>query len=68
MIKYYKLIIKTFDQLKNDNFDQLKFDQVIVSLKDACHCRKKSSEDSKDNHFVITNGLQKCKPNTWISK
>jgi hypothetical protein len=31
VIKYYKLIIKTFDQLKNDNFDQLKFDQVIVS-------------------------------------
>ncbi len=30
MIKYYKLIIKTFDQLKNDNFDQLIFGQVII--------------------------------------
>ncbi len=27
----YKFIIKTFDQLKNDNFDQVKFDQVIIS-------------------------------------
>jgi hypothetical protein len=26
----YKFIIKTFDQLKNDNFDQVKFDQVII--------------------------------------
>jgi hypothetical protein len=31
-MKYYKLIIKNFDQVKNDNFDQVKFDQVIV-----CH-------------------------------
>ncbi len=26
----YKFIIKTFDQLKNDDFDQVKFDQVII--------------------------------------
>ena len=26
----FKFIIKTFDQLKNDNFDQVKFDQVII--------------------------------------
>ncbi len=32
MIKYKTFIIKTFDQLKNDNFDQVKFDQVSVSL------------------------------------
>jgi hypothetical protein len=25
-----KLIIKNFDQLKNDNFDQLNFGQVII--------------------------------------
>ena len=31
VMKYYKLIIKNFDQVKNDNFDQVKFDQVIVS-------------------------------------
>jgi hypothetical protein len=31
VIKYYKLIIKNFDQLKNDNFDQLNFGQVIIS-------------------------------------
>ena len=31
MIKYKTFIIKTFDQLKNDNFDQVKFDQVSVS-------------------------------------
>jgi hypothetical protein len=30
VMKYYKLIIKNFDQVKNDNFDQVKFDQVIV--------------------------------------
>ena len=27
MIKYKTFIIKTFDQVKNDNFDQVKFDQ-----------------------------------------
>jgi hypothetical protein len=27
MIKYKTFIIKTFDQEKNDNFDQVKFDQ-----------------------------------------
>jgi hypothetical protein len=27
-----KILIKTFDQVKKHNFDQLKFDQVIVSL------------------------------------
>ena len=32
MIKYYKLIIKNFDQLKNDNFDQVNFGQVIIFL------------------------------------
>ena len=26
----YKFIFKTFDQLKNDNLDQVKFDQVII--------------------------------------
>ncbi len=31
MIKYKTFIIKTFDQVKNDNFDQVKFDQVSVS-------------------------------------
>jgi hypothetical protein len=31
VMKYYKLIIKNFDQVKKHNFDQLKFDQVIVS-------------------------------------
>jgi hypothetical protein len=30
VIKYYKLIIKNFDQLKNDNFDQVNFGQVII--------------------------------------
>ena len=32
MIKYKTVIIKTFNQVKNDNFDQVKFDQVIVCL------------------------------------
>jgi hypothetical protein len=27
----FKFIIKTFDQVKNDNFNQVKFDQVINS-------------------------------------
>jgi hypothetical protein len=32
-MKSDEILIKTFDQVKNDNFDQVKFDQVIV-----CHC------------------------------
>jgi hypothetical protein len=36
VIKYDKVLIKTFDQLKKHNFDQLKFDQVIVSLEFVC--------------------------------
>jgi hypothetical protein len=37
VIKSDEILIKTFDQVKNDNFDQVKFDQVIVcpSLKMA---------------------------------
>ncbi len=31
MIKYETFYIKTFDQLKNDNFDQLNSGQVIIS-------------------------------------
>jgi hypothetical protein len=30
VIKYETFIIKTFDQLKNDNFDQVNFGQVII--------------------------------------
>jgi hypothetical protein len=40
MIKYKTFIIKTVDQVKNDNFDQVKFDQVIVSPKEASAFRK----------------------------
>ena len=29
-MKSDEVLIKTFDQVKNDNFDQVKFDQVIV--------------------------------------
>jgi hypothetical protein len=32
VMKSDEILIKTFDQVKNDNFDQVKFDQVIV-----CH-------------------------------
>ena len=32
-MKSDEILIKTFDQVKNDNFDQVKFDQVIVCLK-----------------------------------
>jgi hypothetical protein len=31
VMKSDEILIKTFDQVKNDNFDQVKFDQVIVS-------------------------------------
>jgi len=31
-MKSDEILIKTFDQVKNDNFDQVKFDQVIVCL------------------------------------
>jgi hypothetical protein len=30
VMKSDEILIKTFDQVKNDNFDQVKFDQVIV--------------------------------------
>ncbi len=33
-MKSDEILIKTFDQVKNDNFDQVKFDQVIVCLSD----------------------------------
>jgi hypothetical protein len=29
-MKSDEILIKTLDQVKNDNFDQVKFDQVIV--------------------------------------
>ncbi len=32
MIKYKTFIIKTFDQVKNDNFDQVKLDQPTPCL------------------------------------
>jgi hypothetical protein len=32
VMKYYKLIIKNFDQVKKHNFDQVNFGQVIISL------------------------------------
>jgi hypothetical protein len=31
-MKSDEILIKTFDQVKNDNFDQVNFDQVIVCL------------------------------------
>ncbi len=31
-MKSDEILIKTFNQVKNDNFDQVKFDQVIVCL------------------------------------
>jgi hypothetical protein len=41
-MKSDEILIKTFDQVKNDNFDQVKFDQVIVCLnnKDNLHVLK----------------------------
>jgi hypothetical protein len=38
VMKSDEILIKTFDQVKNDNFDQVKFDQVIV-----CRNSKKKS-------------------------
>jgi hypothetical protein len=29
-MKSDEILIKTFDQVKNENFDQVKFDQVII--------------------------------------
>jgi hypothetical protein len=47
-MKSDEILIKTFDQVKNDNFDQVKFDQVIVCLKkyfkqmfSFSHCKTK---------------------------
>jgi hypothetical protein len=44
-MKSDEILIKTFDQVKNDNFDQVKFDQVIV-------CPKKHQNKQKHlKHF-----------------
>ena len=59
VMKYYKLIIKNFDQVKNDNFDQVKFDQVIV-------CPKKTEIPKPKTNSL---NLLRCKPtNIWSHK
>jgi hypothetical protein len=42
-MKSDEILIKTFDQVKNDNFDQVKFDQVIV-----CRVQNKPNNIFKD--------------------
>jgi len=37
VIKYYKLIIKNFDQVKKHNFDQVNFGQVIIFQGKDCN-------------------------------
>jgi hypothetical protein len=39
-MKSDEILIKTFDQVKNDNFDQVKFDQVIVCRNIPTQSRK----------------------------
>jgi hypothetical protein len=41
VMKSDEILIKTFDQVKNDNFDQVKFDQVIVCHLDISFFRRK---------------------------
>jgi hypothetical protein len=41
VIKYYKLIIKNFDQVKKHNFDQVNFGQVIISQQSWYFLEKK---------------------------
>jgi hypothetical protein len=49
-MKSDEILIKTFDQVKNDNFDQVKFDQVIV-----CHIGSKAFTFL----FVESNSIKK---------
>jgi hypothetical protein len=49
VMKSDEILIKTFDQVKNDNFDQVKFDQVIV-----CPEINTSLEFIESSHLIIT--------------
>jgi hypothetical protein len=44
-MKSDEILIKIFDQVKNDNFDQVKFDQVIV-----CHIK---DQNYKKNSIIF---------------
>jgi hypothetical protein len=44
----YKFIIKTFDQLKNDNFDQLIFGQTT-----PCHKKDKTVSNLMTSEFRV---------------
>jgi hypothetical protein len=62
-MKSDEILIKTFDQVKNDNFDQVKFDQVIV-----CPFSSKKYQKPKDLNlqlyplptYFATPGLRNC--------
>jgi hypothetical protein len=44
VMKSDEILIKTFDQVKNYNFDQVKFDQVIVCRLNHWQLKYKSSQ------------------------
>jgi hypothetical protein len=56
VMKSDEILIKTFDQVKNDNFDQVKFDQVIVcrffNLKEKLFIQDKSTFNKCLHLFV----------------
>jgi hypothetical protein len=58
VIKYYKLIIKNFDQLKKHNFDQVQFDQVIISLCNVSFLNSTLTLQRKSFHLGLLPSLQ----------
>jgi hypothetical protein len=52
VMKYYKLIIKNFDQVKKHNFDQVNFGQVIISQLIDRAIKNISKNHYKDSNFA----------------
>ncbi len=59
MIKYKTFIIKTFDQVKNDNFDQVKFDQPTpCQMGNTKKKLKKKNMQRKHRDFCATENVE----------
>jgi hypothetical protein len=54
----FKFIIKTFDQVKNDNFDQVKFDQPTPCLLNLIEFFRSQKQHFKNNELKSPNNYQ----------
>jgi hypothetical protein len=53
VMKSDEILIKTFDQVKNDNFDQVKFDQVIVCPVHLLRAKVSKYKSSTKEYFNL---------------